>query len=312
MYSRFRLINKFSSLELKHRLIDLVWMLKARRIQRSDSKGYYRAWGTARQEFYQKWGPIACSRPEKRRLEDLHNKYNGERIFILGNGPSLNQTPLEKLDGEYTFGVNRIYLLFGKIKWVPTFYTVTDWLVAPDIASDINSLQGMTFFFPWRFRGMLRTGNDVYWYWKHLGMAPNTNQPIEERFAYDIHTGVRSGGSVLVTAIQLAYHLGFNPIYLLGVDAHYIIPNTVTQTGPDLFGDGIKLYLESTMDDDSNHFDSRYFGKGYRWRNPNVPEMIRGFRNSKDALESKGVKIFNATVGGQLEVFERINFSELF
>ncbi len=43
-----------------------------------------------------------------RRLAELRDKHRGKRCFIVGNGPSLKQTDLSKLEGEYTLGQNRI------------------------------------------------------------------------------------------------------------------------------------------------------------------------------------------------------------
>lgn len=145
-----------------------------------DRAGYL-AWANARQQYYSENGPIPPQQLDLERLALLKNKYRGERIFIMGNGPSLNRTPLDRLKGEFTFGVNRIYLLFDRIDWKPTFYTTVDWRVAPDCRDEINALEGMTFFFPERFRGLLRDGPDVYWYW-HNG----SSDPKEQGFSRDL------------------------------------------------------------------------------------------------------------------------------
>lgn len=286
---------------LKHVLLEGLWQLKTGHIKVTNPQNYSTAWGEARRAFYDQWRHIPCSPPEVRRLQSLHNKYQGQRVFIMGNGPSLNQTPLEKLANEYTFGVNRVYLLFDRISWRPSFYTTVDWRVAPDNAAEINALRGMTFFFPQRFWGLLRTGEDVYWY-SNIGC----------HFAHDISRGVCGAGSVTGTAIQIAYYLGFDPIYLIGVDASYTIPSTVKQSGEDVFGTGVRLFLESTRDDDPNHFDPRYFGKGSKWHDPNVPRMLEGYRHCRAAIEGQGRHIYNATVGGKLELFERVDFNSLF
>ena len=282
---------------------EIEWRYKVRQLKSVSTDDYNNAWGVARKALYAKWGSLPCSRRDVRRLQSLHNKYKGERIFIIGAGPSINKTPLEKLEGEYTFGLNRVYLLFDRIRWRPTFYTTLDWRATPDVADEINALGGMTFFFPQRFRGLLRTGDDVYWYWQfysHLG------------FLYDIANGVAPGGNVAQTAIQIAYHMGFELIYLVGMDTDYKILDTVKQSGPDEFGNGVRLYLESTEDDDPNHFDPRYLGMGRKWHNPNVPRMIEGYKVCKQAIEAKGRHIYNATIGGKLEVFERVDFNALF
>src|SRR5574341_209049 len=50
-----------------------------------------------------------------RRLAALRDSHKGKRAFIIGNGPSLRQTDLSKLRNEFTFGMNRIYLLFPEL-----------------------------------------------------------------------------------------------------------------------------------------------------------------------------------------------------
>jgi FkbM family methyltransferase len=267
----------------------------------------YLSWAAAREQFYRDNGPVPPTDRDLARLASLKNKYVGERIFILGNGPSLNRTPLDKLEREFTFGVNRIYLLFDRISWRPTFYTTVDWRVAPDCRDEINALDGMTFFFPERFRGLLREGEDIFWYWHNT-----SEDPKERGFSRDLTRGTRGAGSVTGSAIQIAFHLGFDPIYLIGVDASYKVLSTVEQAGEDRFGTGVKLELVSTKDDDPNHFDPTYFGKGRRWHDPNVKRMIEGYEQCREGVRGTGRKIINATVGGQLEVFPRVDFNDLF
>ncbi len=287
------------------------WKGTEKKLKASNPDNYNQAWGDARLELYKKWGGLPCPKREVERLASLHNKHKGERIFIMGNGPSLNDTPLEKLDGEFTFGLNRIYLLFDRLTWRPSFYTCIDWRVTPDNAGDINKLEGMTFFFPQQYSGLLRTGEDVFWFQEKY-LPQDKELPIEERFSYDISKNVRFGNTVTVTAIQIAYFMGFDPIYLIGVDASYKVSSTVEQTGKDFFGVGILQDLQSTKDDDQNHFDPRYFGKDKRWTSPYVPAMLEGFKDCREAIEARNRRIFNATVGGELEVFDRVDFNSLF
>ena len=72
------------------------------------------------------------------------------------------------------------------------------------------------------------------------------------------------------------------------------------------------MNLESTKNDDPNHFDSRYFGKGAKWHDPNVNEMMRGFRNSSLAIEYLGGELFNSTVGGNLNCIRRMPITDAF
>ena len=47
------------------------------------------------------------------------DKHKGCRVFIVGNGPSLNKTNLDLIKDEFSIGMNRISLLFNKTKWKP-------------------------------------------------------------------------------------------------------------------------------------------------------------------------------------------------
>ena len=238
----------------------------------------------------------------------MQNKYRGKRIFIIGNGPSLNRTELEKLKDEYTFATNRFYLLYDKISWRPTFYTCVDRRVVMDIYAEINALTGSTFFFDEFFRGLYREGGDVQYFNQRLRRGSS----MEESFSFNAANVVFNGNTVLTYAIQIAYYLGFDQIFLIGCDLGYKVPNTVEQSGDDIFKMGVGFDLKSTYDDDQNHFDPKYFGKGRLWHAPNEMGMIDDHNLCLNAFRSKGRSIFNATVGGKLEVYERRDFDSLF
>ena len=240
-------------------------------------------------------------------LASLRNRHLGERIFILGNGPSLTNCDLSLLNDEFTFGVNKIYLLFDQIDWVPSFYTLLDWKMGATVAHDLAKIDGMVRFYPERFRGILPTTDQTFWYWPRA-----MGHHIDDQFEPDIIRGIPSRGTVLVTAIQQAFFMGFRKIYLIGVDATYQIPATVRQTGPDQFGTGVKLHLESTVDDDPNHFAKNYFGVDAVWHDPNPVHMRRMFRLMRKGVERHGGQLLNATAGGSLDELPRVRYSDLF
>lgn len=300
------MINLKKSKLLTNILAETSWKINNGRniFSRKNEEVIYENWAKGRRELFKKWGNLHTTSAENKRLLTLKNKYRGKRIFILGSGPSLNDTALEKLENEYTFGVNRIYLLYERIKWRPTFYTVNDWEVGPDNANEIQQLKGTQFFCPTRFRGLFGKNQNTYMY------RSCHEADIGSAFSYDLTEGAVMGGTVLTLVIQIAYYMGFDPIYLIGVDVNYTIPDSVKQSGK-RFSNGNLQFLEST-EQDVNHFDPRYFGKGKRWHNPNTDNMIVGFEKCKKAIAKRGRSIFNATVGGKLEVMKRVNFDSLF
>ena len=227
----------------------------------------------------------------------------------MGNGPSLNQMDLGLLAGESVWGANRCYLLFERIDWRPAFYVSVDKRVVPDIAQEIaalfRELTQTLFFFPVEFRerGLLPSAPNVYWY-REVDID-ETDLP-DGTFSRDAAQFVTTVRTVTVAAMQLAAFLGFNPIYLIGCDTSYSIPSTARSEGDS----GEKLV--STEDDDPNHFDPSYFGKGRKWHNPHVERMIFHYEQARKVCDAMGVEVYNATVGGKLEVFPRVDYRTLF
>ncbi|MCZ6770871.1 MAG: DUF115 domain-containing protein [Proteobacteria bacterium] len=243
------------------------------------------------------------------RIRSLKDTRVGERCFVVGNGPSLNKMDLERFKNDYMWGSNKIYLLFDRISWRPSFYVAADRRVVPDISTEIERLMGelrqTVFFLPSLFGEdrIVKSHDQLYWYnekgWSRSG-------PPEKAFRPDASNGVAQPSTVTVTALQLAVYLGFNPIYLIGCDTSYTVPSSVKFEGGD------RLKIVSTQDDDPNHFDPSYFGKGSKYHDPRVDRMIVHYELSKQVCDSLGVSIVNATVGGKLEVFPRVDYRELF
>ncbi len=236
------------------------------------------------------------------RLRELRRRYAGKgRCFIIGNGPSLNRTDLTKLCDEVTFGVNGLFLKFDEMGFTPTFYVVEDHLVAEDRARQINAIKGPLKLFPFNLAYCLEEGPDTLFF----NHRPRPS-PTGFAFSTDASRITYTGCTVTFTCMQLAFYLGFPEIYLVGVDASYEIPQTVERH--DHYG----VAVLDMQGDDPNHFHPDYFGKGYRWHDPQVDKMVAAYEEARRATEARGVRIRNATIGGKLEVFERVDYESLF
>jgi hypothetical protein len=264
----------------------------------------------------------ACNpslRANYQQVRSYRNRFIGKRCFIMGNGPSLNETPLEKLEDEYVWGLNRCHLLFDRISWRPKFITAVDDVVIPDIADEIQGLvttyPNISFFFPEDFyrKAILASNKNVLWF-RQRPMDPFKG--ALGFFSSNAGCYLRVPHTVSITALQLAVYMGFNPIYLIGCDTSYTIPEDVEAEGMTFdpaSGEKIDGYvMTSKTNNDPNHFTSEYFGSGSRWHHPNVKGMIFGYQVAKKCCDRRGIDVFNATIGGKLEVFSRINFSAIF
>ena len=230
---------------------------------------------------------------------DLKNRYQGKRAFIIGNGPSLNKLDLTKMKNEFTFGVNAIYLNYEKMGFYPTFYVIEDKLVAEDRFEEINNLKGPIKFYGNYLNYCLDNGDNVIWMNVRFVYKEYSGFP---RFSTDAIKKLWVGGTVSYLCMQLAYYFGFKEVYLVGFDHSYSIPNQAEVNGTTI--------LSKT--NDPNHFTNEYFGEGYRWHLPRVERMEEAYKKAKLYFQKDGRKIYNATKGGELEVFERVDYKTLF
>jgi len=224
-----------------------------------------------------------------RRLNALKDEHRGQRCFIIGNGPSLRQTDLSKLKGEYTIGMNRFYMAFEELGFTTTYYLSINDLVLEQCAEDIKKLP-LPRFVSWRARRWLPPMQGLhYLYTTYTG----------PKFAQNIAGRSWEGATVTYTALQLAFHLGFQQVILIGVDHNFVTqgkPNTT------VISEG----------DDPNHFDPRYFGKGFRWQLPDLETSEIAYRMARQAYEKAGRQVLDATVDGKLAVFPKVNYDSMF
>jgi len=239
-----------------------------------------------------------------KRLREYHEIYKGKRCFIIGNGPSLNKLDLTLLKDEYTFGANAIYLHKEKMGGLPKFMAVTDYLVAEDRCDELNQLEGVTMFIPVNLTYVIKPRPNVvllkYYY-------PDVGKKII--LPHNLTEGAYGYGSVSFLNLQLAFHMGFQEVYLIGMDHTYKDDKAFKRVVSKFGTSAGERIVES---DDQNHFHPDYFGKGYRWHDPKIEPMILSHEYAKESYEADGRNIFNATFGGKLEVYERVDYNSLF
>ena len=230
------------------------------------------------------------------RLSELKDIHRGKRAFIIGNGPSLKQTDLGKLKNEITFGMNRIYLMFPELGFKTTYLSVVNSLVIEQTAEDLASLD-IPKFISWRSHPCF-----------DASLFENRQDPKlptflyttydSPRFSTDVRGRVWEGATVTYVTMQLAFHMGFEEVILLGVDHNYSTTGTPNTT---ITSEG----------DDPNHFSSQYFGKGFRWQLPDLETSEMAYRMARQSYEKAGRRILDGTVGGKLTIFDKIDFNQL-
>ena len=85
----------------------------------------------------------------------------------------------------------------------------------------------------------------------------------------------------------------------MGVDHHF---TTQGQANKTVVSEG----------DDPNHFSPAYFGRGFRWQLPDLETSEIAYIMARDAFQGAGREVLDATVGGRLQVFPKVDYASLF
>lgn len=218
------------------------------------------------------------------KIKEFEGIYKGKRCFIVCTGPSLTVDDLNKLKNDITFSMNSIFKIFSSTSWRPDYYFFTDSTVYEKLQDSIDLSQYKYAFFNCNLC-------------KNFGVTSKNLVPLpvysnyiwyKEEFKIDFSDNpyaiVYEGHTVTYLALQMVAYMGFNEIYLLGCDCSY---------GGEKkhFSDGD---YETVFEDKQQE------------------RLIASFKAAKEYADEHGIKIYNATRGGKLEVFERVDFDSLF
>ena len=211
-----------------------------------------------------------------KRMIDLKDVHLGDMCFVIGNGPSLSASDLDKIKEFTTFGSNYI---FEMNNFLPTYYFVQDFLLLKN-KQFLNKIREVSHntsftFLPFNIisnKQKKYINNVIYFYLSR----PNDNS---RKFSFDLSQNVEEGHTVTYTILQFAVYMGFKKIFILGVDnttsGHFYDADTPNE-----------VYLQ-----------------------PNEVTN-NSYQYLKSVLPSN-VEIVNCTRGGSLEVFERMSLEQV-
>ena len=226
----------------------------------------------------------------RHQLKSLYNSHAGERCFIIGNGPSLRQTDMTLLKGEFTFGLNRIYLIFPELGFSTSCLVSVNDLVLEQCAGEMKALE-LPKYLTWRSRRWF--SNDPW------AVFVDTDFTGQEDFAPKATGRVFEGFTVTYVALQLAFHMGFSEAILIGVDHNFVTQGPANEA-------------VISQGDDPNHFAPNYFGAGFKWQLPDLEGSERAYVLARSAFEGAGRRVVDATIGGRLTIFSKVDYNTLF
>jgi len=147
------------------------------------------------------------------RLMDLSSFYNihkGKTALLVGNGPNLYKTPPEWFD-YISFGMNTIYKYPG---WRPTYYVGCDFSLFENHGAEVNAaFPDILKFVPTPTLDAMKGENYVRFN-RRPGLFVGGHLANERDALYFglCYT------NVMTCAMQLAWHMGFTTLLLIGVE----------------------------------------------------------------------------------------------
>lgn len=232
-------------------------------------------------------------------ITSYKNQYVGQRCFVIGNGPSLRAEDLTVLHAhrEITFAFNRIYNIFEATPWRPTFYISQDEKMLSGCADIVNALDLPAKFIPIQLKWYFGIDISGAQYFNLTGQK--TESPSAFHFSDNIAHEIFNADTVMYTAAQLAAYMGFREIYMIGVDHHFQISQN--NKGEILVDPSVKDYFSDQYNEDR---ETLYI--------PNTEKSTMTYLAMKQHCSQRGIQVYNATRGGKLEVFPRVDFDSLF
>lgn len=270
-------------------------------------------------KFYLNWLFSSNLRKEMSRNKGLKNKHKGKRCFIIGNGPSLKHYDLSKLTDEFVFTVNYMmksdefkilksnyHLFFDPIVFGLNPKNDDDNDKIKLIDKTLESNSDMTYIIPYRrksnFDKLFPNHKFIYIY------NYKVYTPLLKK-ASALHRITPGFQNVVIYAINTALYMGFDEIYLLGVDMTGFLEHFEYNKINDQWGHSysktkeekekiVKILIENKID---NEFYLKTYGKTF--------EQLKTMQNNALA---KNVKLFNASSHGALDFIPRVDYDKIF
>jgi len=265
-----------------------------------------------------------------RNIVELQNKHKGARMFLIGNGPSLNKTNFELVKDKLLFGCNGLFVGLKYFNIMPQYYMVSDsrmweWYDNKFLKLDTDLILGAD---AWT---RIRRGNEIKRYKRppyHLpsrnvndmlsymlidkenfqlvDMAGNMHRNTyvdynnKKRFSRDLAIGTYCGGNVMIDMLQVAYCMGCSKVYLIGCDFNF----------EDFMDKNAALHFYDETLEHNKHVHKMF--THYKDANYNHFKYTRKcFEFCDKVYKENGREIIDCTVGGKLGVFKHKTLEEV-
>jgi len=235
------------------------------------------------------------------------DKYKGKRCFVIGNGSSLRDVDLSRLDGEITIVMNYFNNNPVLEKWQPTAYCAAD----PPSSYNADELSLMKevsykispkvgYFFPISVREIFEKNNlfpreRTY----YLDMREPIDRWENSMDDLDFTRSIPSVQSTAQLGILLSIYLGCDEIYLLGLDHNWLAYHDCLSAP--------HFYEETSTNCDHQKPKSLKYLDFIK----SALVLFKGYENIHNYTQQRDIKIINLTEGGYLDEFPQKKYRDV-
>jgi hypothetical protein len=251
---------------------------------------------------------ILCHRHLLKNNKKLKNKHKGQRCFVLCNGPSVAGQDLSPLKNEVVITVSNGYKHkhYNEIK--PKYHVVPHITFGRLTEQDVESwfdemdsqLLSEILFLSIQQHKLFKTGGgrrkiNVHYYFDRGDFSEKEDLPALDRC-------IPGAQSAPILAIMFAMYMGFEKIYLLGTDHDWFLKRNYSYAfGQTLFaGKDIGVHADGSMPD-----------MRLAEQLPIASALWNQYHELHNIATRNNISIYNATDGGALDEFERVNYEQL-
>lgn len=255
----------------------------------------YRSYYLRRLEASTRFLGLPLSKSD-RQILSLKNTAKENCCFIIGNGPSLDAADLDVLKDHPCFASNKIFLIFGKTDWRPTYFAISDEIVYKRELRRICQEQlGVKLVRKTLNRENVEGFIKFRTKYVPLQRGGSTFQTNPLRGFYD-------GGTICFHMIQIAYFIGYRKMFLLGVDFNY---GQSKVNNPK-----VDVLTQVRPKESCDHFSKDYYQIGENWIPPDLEQQGLAFDNADNFLRKNGGFLKNASRRTALTRIERVGLEE--
>lgn len=253
--------------------------------------------------------PELVSRETLAANAELKGRHEGQRCFILGNGPSVKGIDLMKLQGQTVFSVSNGYLHQGYAAIAPRYHCVPQVTYGRMTEKDVVAwfgemhahLGGAELFLNETEAELVRRhglfpGRRL----RYVALRESFDE-LQDRGIPDLSGSIPRIESVPVMVLMVAMYMGFKEIVLLGVDH-------------DHFKTGTYLYAFDPKVQQGKDFSVQDGGQIATPRHDDFQSLARlwrQYRVLREIAQSNGVSILNASSTSELDEFPRVRLEDV-